>query len=91
MACLSSRQGSLGASLRREGPVVDAGRSLVLESGVRTLRVVLLDVVADPAAKVPGGTVLVRVDFLDLQAAEPALDHYVVGPAGFPVHALNDA
>ena len=32
----------------------------------------------------------VDVDALGFEAAEPPLDHDVVRPAGFPVHALTD-
>ncbi len=34
--------------------------------------------------------VFVEVDFFCFQAPEPALDHDVVRPAGFSVHALPD-
>ena len=50
--------------------------------------VVAVDIVLNGASQLPGIVVLVDVDSLRLEAAEPALNHDVVCPAGLAVHAL---
>ena len=54
------------------------------------LGVVLADVLLQSLLQLPGRMVLIDVDFLRLQAAEPTFNHDVVCPAGLPVLALTD-
>ena len=52
--------------------------------------IVAVNVLPDGAAQSPGIVVLIDVDSFCFQAAEPALDHDVIRPAGLAIHALTD-
>lgn len=55
-----------------------------------TQTVVVINVASDRLPQFPGGAEFIDVNQLRFQAAEPALDHNIVCPAGFTVHALAD-
>ena len=52
--------------------------------------VVVIDVASDRLPQFPGGAEFIDVNQLRFQTAEPTLDHNIVCPAGFPIHALAD-
>ena len=76
---------------RREARPVDLIRRSIVQSFMRPTRVVVVNVAADRRAQLFRAAIFVDVNQLRLEAAEPALDHDVVCPAGFAVHALADA
>lgn len=57
---------------------------------MRSERIVIVDVAADRRPQFLRTAVFVDVNQLRLQAAEPTLNHNVVRPTGFAVHALTD-
>ena len=57
---------------------------------MRTQTVVVIDVASDRLPQLPGGAEFINVNQLRFQAAEPALDHNIVCPTRFTVHALAD-
>ena len=78
-------------AVHREAGPVDLVRRGVVQCLMRSERVVVINVAADRRAQLFWATVLIDIDQFRLEAAEPALDHDVVCPAGFAVHALANS
>ena len=57
---------------------------------MRAYIIVFPDEIRNILPELFGTVVLVEVNLLCLERAEPPLDHDVVRPTGFPVHALAD-
>lgn len=55
------------------------------------LKVVSVDILSDGTSGVFDVIVLCQVGFFILEAAKPALNHNVVCPAAFAIHALPDS
>ena len=77
-------------SLRRTGKAgrEDRFRRGIVQSLMGTQGIIEVDILADLRAQVSGRMELIDIDQLRLQRAKPALNHDIVGPAGFAVHAL---
>ena len=58
---------------------------------MRSAVVIVLDVSSNADAQVFWAVIFVYVDVIPFQAAEPALNDYVVNPSRLAVHALPDA
>ena len=57
---------------------------------MRPVVIVVADVIVDEFPQLLRRLVLVGIEALCFHAAEPPLDHHVICPAAFPVHALPD-
>ena len=57
---------------------------------MRSERVVIVDVALDRFAQFTWAAVFVDVNQFRLETAEPALNHDIVRPTGFAIHALTD-
>ena len=55
------------------------------------LKVVSMDILPNGTPCFTDVVILRQISFFILKAAEPALDHDVICPPAFPVHALTDA
>lgn len=66
-------------------------RCLIVKCGVSPLKVVGVDILSNGGSGFPDVVVLCQISFLILEAAEPALNHDVVRPAAFSIHALTDS
>ena len=54
------------------------------------LKVIGVDIMSDSSSGFPDVVVLRQIGFFIFEAAEPSLNHDVVCPAAFPIHALTD-
>ena len=70
--------------------IVAFSRCLVFECGMTALKVVGVDILPDGTPCLPNVIVLRQISFFILEAAEPSLNHDVICPPAFPVHALTD-
>ena len=68
--------------------IVAFSRCLVFECRMTALKVVGMDILPD-GTRLPN-IVLRQISFFILEAAEPSLNHDVICPPAFPVHALTD-
>ena len=57
---------------------------------MRSNIVVIVYVLNYQLTKFPGGTILIWIELLRLEAAKPAFNHDVVGPAALAIHTLTD-
>ena len=71
--------------------IVAFSRCLVVECGMTALKVVSMDILPDGTPCLTDVVILRQISFFILEAAEPALNHDVICPPAFPVHALTDA
>ena len=71
--------------------IVAFSRCLVIKCRMASLKVVGVDILSDSSPCFPDVVVLCQIGFLILEAAEPALNHDVVRPAAFSIHALTDS
>ena len=69
--------------------IVAFSRCLVFKRRMAPLKVVAMDIVSDSNPGFPDVIVLRQVSFFILEAAEPALNHDIICPPAFPVHALT--
>ena len=70
--------------------IVAFSRCLVFECRMTALKVVGMDILPDGTPCLPNVIVLRQISFFILEAAEPSLNHDVICPPAFPVHALTD-
>ena len=70
--------------------IVAFSRCLVVECGMTALKVVSMDILPDGTPCLTDVVILRQISFFILEAAEPALNHDVICPPAFPVHALAD-
>ena len=66
-------------------------RCQITQTLMRSDWIILPDIVADRAAKLFRRRIVVYVYELSFQTPEPTLNHYVVRPSGFAIHALPDS
>ena len=71
--------------------IVAFSRCLIVKCGVSPLKVVGVDILSNGGSGFPDVVVLCQISFLIFEAAEPALNHDVVRPVAFSIHALADA
>ena len=71
--------------------IVAFSRCLIVKCGVSPLKVVGVDILSNGGSGFPDVVVLCQISFLIFEAAEPALNHDVVRPAAFSIHALTDS
>src|SRR5699024_12243620 len=67
--------------------IVAFSRCLVVECGMTALKVVSMDILPDGTPCLTDVVILRQISFFILEAAEPALNHDVICPPAFPVHA----
>lgn len=70
--------------------IVAFSRCLVFECGMTALKVVGVDILPDGTPCLLNVIVLRQISFFILEATEPSLNHDVICPPAFPVHALTD-
>ena len=71
--------------------IVAFSRCLVIKCRMAPLKVVGVDILSDSCSCFLDVVVLRQIGFLILEATEPTLNHDVVCPATFSIHALTDA
>lgn len=71
--------------------IVAFSRCLVIKCRMSPLKVVGVDILSDSNSCFLDVIVLCQIGFLILEAAEPTLNHDVVCPTTFSIHALADA
>ena len=70
--------------------IVAFSRCLVIKCRMAPLKVVGVYILSDSSSSFSDVVVLCQIGFLILEVAEPALNHVVVCPATFSIHALAD-
>ena len=70
--------------------LIDLVRCGIVQRLVRSEGIVFRDVAGDCFVQFFGVTIFVDVNQFRFEAAEPALDHDIVHPAGSAVHTLTD-
>ena len=71
--------------------IVAFSRCLVIKCRMAPLKVIGVDILSDSNSCFLDVVVLRQIGFLILEATEPTLNHDVVCPATFSIHALADA
>ncbi len=70
--------------------IVAGCRSLVVDSRMTAFKIVGIDIFPYRLSSLADVGILGKVCFLVFETAKPSLNHNVVGPATFAIHALTD-
>ena len=70
--------------------LVAFSRCLIVKCRMTPLKVVGVDILSNSLSGFSDVIILCQIGFLILEATEPTLNHDVVCPAAFPIHALAD-
>lgn len=71
--------------------IVAFSRCLIIKCRMTPLKVVSVDILPDGSSGFFDVIVLCQISFFIFEAAEPTLNHDVICPAAFAIHALPDA
>ena len=71
--------------------IVAFSRCLIVKCRMTPLKVVSVDILSDGSSGFFDVIVLCQISFFIFEAAEPTLNHDVICPASFAIHALPDA
>ena len=71
--------------------IVAFSRCLIVKCGMTPLKVVSMNILSDGSSGFLDIIILCQIGFLILEASKPALNHDIVRPAAFSIHALADA
>ena len=71
--------------------IVAFSRCLIIKCRMTPLKVVSVDILSDGSSGFFDVIVLCQISFFIFEAAEPTLNHDVICPAAFAIHALPDA
>lgn len=71
--------------------IVAFSRCLIVKCGMTPLKVVSMNILSDGSSDFLDIIILCQIGFLILEASKPALNHDIVRPADFSIHALADA
>ena len=71
--------------------IVAFSRCLIIKCRMTSLKVVSVDILTDGSSGFFDVIVLCQISFFIFEAAEPTLNHDVICPAAFAIHALPDA
>lgn len=71
--------------------IIAFSRCLIVKCGVTPLKVVGVNILSNGSSDFFDVIVLCQIGFFILEATKPALNHDIVRPAAFSIHALADA
>ena len=71
--------------------IIAFSRCLIVKCGVTPLKVVGVNILSNGSSGFFDVIVLCQIGFFILEATKPALNHDIVRPAAFSIHALADA
>lgn len=76
--------------IKQQCRIVAGCRSLVVDSRMTAFKIVGMDIFPYRLSSLADVGILGKVCFLVFETAKPSLNHNVVGPATFAIHALTD-
>ena len=71
--------------------IIAFSRCLIVKCGVTPLKVVGVNILSNGSSGFFDVIILCQIDFFILEATKPALNHDIIRPAAFSIHALADA
>lgn len=80
----------LGCIVNQQCWIITGGRSLVIDGGMATFKIVGMYIFANRFPCLADIGILGQICFLILKTAEPSFNHDIICPMAFSIHALTD-